>query len=447
MAISGLDRHALASNSSNIPHCTPDHDTIPPENKSLPPLLANSVSIQRPSHPPPKPLWPHHEKKQRIIEPDAESVSQSSSVSASRQTSCTNEDHVDSSVGSCPGHGLCNGMGGSTECDGCPTYNNVKANTTRVSPHSTASADDSMQTSLAHAQALAPASAASPTPSKGFFTHEKQSSIEPLRCTNCQTTTTPLWRRDEEGNNICNACGLYYKLHGTHRPIGMRKTVIKRRKRLMGPSTNASNQLQAQHQATKSVSPMAKDMTRIKSSDEETTICPEREREAALVLMKVGSSRLPQAGSASPHRETDESGEWSYASQHDFAPHVPVGRLSRGFQAVGYAPRAPYASRMLELERLRDELYVERSHLDELLDRTEQTLMELRHTRYDVTNYTPPYPLPYLHSPPVDDASRRAHGPFSPAIRAMEHTIQEVPDMPGPRLTPPPTWRTRDRKV
>ncbi|PWN22968.1 GATA-domain-containing protein, partial [Microstroma glucosiphilum] len=50
-------------------------------------------------------------------------------------------------------------------------------------------------------------------------------------CTNCGTTTTPLWRRDEDGNNICNACGLYQKLHGIARPVGMRKTVIKRRKR------------------------------------------------------------------------------------------------------------------------------------------------------------------------------------------------------------------------
>lgn len=66
-------------------------------------------------------------------------------------------------------------------------------------------------------------------------------------CTNCQATTTPLWRRDAAGKTICNACGLYYKLHHVHRPATMMRTVIKRRKRC--PSTNDKKRV------TKSPSP------------------------------------------------------------------------------------------------------------------------------------------------------------------------------------------------
>ncbi|KAL1936663.1 hypothetical protein VTP01DRAFT_797 [Rhizomucor pusillus] len=50
-------------------------------------------------------------------------------------------------------------------------------------------------------------------------------------CANCHTTNTPLWRRDASGSTICNACGLYYKLHLVHRPVTMKTTEIKRRKR------------------------------------------------------------------------------------------------------------------------------------------------------------------------------------------------------------------------
>ncbi|KAG2224370.1 hypothetical protein INT45_006770 [Circinella minor] len=50
-------------------------------------------------------------------------------------------------------------------------------------------------------------------------------------CTNCKTTTTSLWRRDDHGNPLCNACGLFLKLHGMERPLSLKTDVIKRRNR------------------------------------------------------------------------------------------------------------------------------------------------------------------------------------------------------------------------
>ena len=51
-------------------------------------------------------------------------------------------------------------------------------------------------------------------------------------CQNCSTSTTPLWRRDEIGSVLCNACGLFLKLHGRPRPISLKTDVIKSRNRV-----------------------------------------------------------------------------------------------------------------------------------------------------------------------------------------------------------------------
>ncbi|KAK7014407.1 hypothetical protein R3P38DRAFT_2545145 [Favolaschia claudopus] len=51
------------------------------------------------------------------------------------------------------------------------------------------------------------------------------------QCYNCHTTVTPLWRKGDEGKPLCNACGLYYKLHGAARPISMKSDVIRKRSR------------------------------------------------------------------------------------------------------------------------------------------------------------------------------------------------------------------------
>ncbi|CAH2237287.1 jg15748 [Pararge aegeria aegeria] len=38
-----------------------------------------------------------------------------------------------------------------------------------------------------------------------------------VTCANCRTSNTTLWRRNNNGEPVCNACGLYYKLHNDDR--------------------------------------------------------------------------------------------------------------------------------------------------------------------------------------------------------------------------------------
>ena len=84
--------------------------------------------------------------------------------------------------------------------------------------------------------------------------NSSKSRPEGTACANCATTTTTLWRRIKENVTVCNACGLYFKVHGRDRPTQLRKDVVQTRKRksmkkeaAMGgmssimPSTSTSN--------------------------------------------------------------------------------------------------------------------------------------------------------------------------------------------------------------
>lgn len=68
-----------------------------------------------------------------------------------------------------------------------------------------------------------PAQAATLTPATLVnLKHDSSSSSSSkatLQCTNCHTRTTPLWRKTAQGDLLCNACGLFYKLHGILRPL------------------------------------------------------------------------------------------------------------------------------------------------------------------------------------------------------------------------------------
>lgn len=59
-------------------------------------------------------------------------------------------------------------------------------------------------------------------------------------CANCHTSTTTLWRRNTNGEPVCNACGLYFKLHNVNRPLTMKKDGIQTRNRKVSSKNKKS---------------------------------------------------------------------------------------------------------------------------------------------------------------------------------------------------------------
>jgi len=130
------------------------------------------------------------------LKPDIAPAEQTTSPSSTATVIAAAADpHV--GRGTCPGGGHCDGTGGNSSCRGCPAFNNRVAKAAQAAAATIVAKSTSNGT---HYPDIAPG----PKPPSSSPSSEMQ-------CQNCGTTNTPLWRRDEDGKPICNACGMKWK--------------------------------------------------------------------------------------------------------------------------------------------------------------------------------------------------------------------------------------------
>ncbi|UNI24329.1 Sodium- and chloride-dependent GABA transporter 1 [Purpureocillium takamizusanense] len=148
----------------------------------------------------------------------------------------------------------------------------------------------------------------------------------PTTCTNCFTQTTPLWRRNPEGQPLCNACGLFLKLHGVVRPLSLKTDVIKKRNRGSGGNSSIGSGSRSRKNANANSSAAA---SRKSSTLSMSTTA------AAAKTTSHHSTASPPANRSVAAKDIDSPGSGGVASGHNTAGSTPTSHFGNIGSSVG----------------------------------------------------------------------------------------------------------------